>query len=205
MNVPRFQCVVMLLFVLAISGCQTTGGRSSRGIPAIRVAPETITPDEGTGVSSGDLIEVTDKMSRVILDAPEIQNAINPPMIGVSKVINDTRFRIDTDLFTQRILNLLLDQGSRQVRYVAREHIEAVERERELKDQGIVTSSGDRPMAGIDFFLTGQLKGLAQAGVAGRSDYIMYTFQLIDASTGIELRRGWTEIKKFGQEDGIYR
>lgn len=204
MNLSRSLFAGVMIFLFLVSGC-ATGGHASRGIPATRVAPETNTPDEGTGVSSGDLIEVTDKISRVILDAPEIQNAVNPPTIGVAKVINDTRFRIDSDLFTQRILNLLLDKGTRQVRYVAREHIAAVERERELKDRGLVTRSGDQPMAGIDFFLTGQLKGLSQAGSGGQSDYILYTFQLIDASTGVELRRGWSEIKKYGQEDGIYR
>lgn len=204
MKVSRWICIGSVMLLMAAMGCETTGSRS-RGTPVTRVAPEAITPDEGTGVSSGDLIEVTDKISRVILDAPEIQNAANPPTIGIAKVINDTRFRIDSDLFTQRILNLLLDQGSRQVRYVAREHSAAVERERELKDQGLVTSSGDKPMAGIDYFLTGQLKGLSQSGSGGRSDYIMYTFQLIDASSNVELRRGWAEIKKFGQEDGIYR
>ncbi|MFH1740957.1 MAG: penicillin-binding protein activator LpoB [bacterium] len=204
MNSVRITAICLLTLLLCATACQSTGGRRA-GIPSTRVAPEVRTPEEGTGVSAGDLIEVTDKMSRVILDAPEIQNAANPPMVGVLRVINDTRFRIDTELFTQRILNLLLERGDRQVRYVAREHSAGVERERELKDKGLVTSSGDRPMAGIDFFLTGQLKGLSQVGSAGQSDYIMYTFQLIDASSGIEIRRGWAEIKKYGLEDAIYR
>ena len=195
---------LLALSLLLYAGCQTTGA-SKRGIPATAVSPESRTPDEGTGVSSGDVIAVTDKISRVILDAPEIQNASNPPTIGVARVINDTRFRIDTELFTERILNLLLERGERKVRYVAREHSAAVEREQRLKDQGLVTSSSDRPMAGIDFFLTGKLKGMSQASSGGQSDYIMYTFQLIDAASGVEIRRGWAEIKKFGQEDAIYR
>ncbi len=192
---------LLLLFCIA---CQSTGSHKA-GIPSARIAPEQRTPEEGTGISSADLLEVTDKISRVILDVPEIEQAVNPPTIGVSKVINDTRFRIDTGLFTQRILNLLLDRGDRKVRYVAREHIAAVERERELKDQGLVTSSGNSPMAGIDFFLTGKLQGLSQSGSQGQSDYVLYTFQLIDASSGVELRRGWAEIKKYGLEDAIYR
>ena len=204
MNTKRNKVVWPLLLSLALTACASGGSRRS-GVRATRVDPAMTTPDEGTGVSAGDLIEVTDKISRVILDAPEITNAANAPMIGIAKVINDTRFRIDTELFTQRILNLLLDKGNRQVRYVAREHIAAVEREQRLKDQGLVTSSSDRPMAGIDFFLTGQLKGLSQSGALGQSDYIMYTFQLIDASTGVEIRRGWAEIKKYGLEDAIYR
>jgi len=61
------------------------------------------------------------------------------------------------------------------------------------------------PVAAIDYFLTGELTGLSQASSSGRSDYILYTFRLIDAETGLEGWENFDEIKKEGLEDAAYR
>ncbi len=60
-------------------------------------------------------------------------------------------------------------------------------------------------MAGVDYFLTGELTGLSQASSTGQSDYILYTFRLINAETGIEEWEEFSEIKKEGIEDAVYR
>jgi PBP1b-binding outer membrane lipoprotein LpoB len=61
------------------------------------------------------------------------------------------------------------------------------------------------PVAAIDYFLIGELIGLSQASSSGRSDYILYTFRLIDAETGLEGWENFDEIKKEGLEDAAYR
>ena len=68
----------------------------------------------------------------------------------------------------------------------AREQMAALEKERALKQSGAVTSAVDPhgvEFRGADFFLTGKLQGLSTRTSAGTSDYILYSFQLIDART----------------------
>ena len=80
--------------------------------------------------------------------------------------------------------------------------------ERELKRSGQLTSSSDpnvQELKGADFFLTGKLSGLTTKTKAGVSDYILYTFQLVDARTSDILWEDSAEIKKQGVEDAAYR
>ena len=58
---------------------------------------------------------------------------------------------------------------------------------------------------GADYFLTGSLEGLSTRAKAGTSDYILYTFQLIDARTTDIIWEDSAEIKKQGLEDAAYR
>jgi len=58
---------------------------------------------------------------------------------------------------------------------------------------------------GADFFLTGKLSGLSTRTSAGTSDYILYTFQLIDARSSDIIWEDSAEIKKQGLEDAAYR
>jgi hypothetical protein len=84
----------------------------------------------------------------------------------------------------------------------------ALERERELKQAGQVTSTSDPNVVefrGADYFLTGTLQGLTTRTRAGTSDYILYSFQLIDARTSDIVWEDASEIKKQGLEDAVYR
>jgi hypothetical protein len=153
-------------------------------------------------------VTVTDKMARSILGVPEIANATARPYIVLDPVINETRFPINKDIFNDRILNQLLEHAAGKVRFLARDRMKALERERDLKRAGQVTASAD-PNAGefrgADFFLTGKLQGMTTKTSAGTSDYIMYSFELIDARTSEIVWRGSSEIKKQGLEDAAYR
>jgi hypothetical protein len=68
-----------------------------------------------------------------------------------------------------------------------------------------VGSSGDQVLAGADYFLTGELTGLSQVASTGQSDYVLYTFRLINAETSVEEWENFHEIKKEGLEDAAYR
>ena len=83
-----------------------------------------------------------------------------------------------------------------------------LEHERALKQSGQVTASADPSVVefkGADFFLTGKLEGLSTRTSAGTSDYILYSFQLIDARTSDIIWEDSAEIKKQGLEDAAYR
>ncbi|MDX2225548.1 MAG: CsgG/HfaB family protein [Verrucomicrobiae bacterium] len=160
----------------------------------------------GTGIESQDLIAVTDAMARSILGTPQIANAAKPPTIVLLPVENTTRFPIDPDLFLTRIRGLLSEKCAGKVIFVARDRVEAVKREKELKAEGKVSSSEpSKQLTGADFFLTGSLKGLSQSSSQGQSDYVLYSFRLIDANTDNQIWESFREIKKEGFDSAVYR
>lgn len=189
------------LGLAVFSGCSG----DDRGRPATPMDASERGFVAGTGVESQDLVQVTDKMARSILATPQIANAQQPPVIGLLPVENNTRFPIQKDIFNKRIKALLNSRCAGKVTFVARDRIEAVQREKDLKARGEVTTSGDKAVLGVDFFLTGELTGLSTASSAGRSDYVLYTFRLIDAESAVEIWEEFDEIKKQGLEDAAYR
>lgn len=192
-----------------ISGCASSGGVSNpSGVPVTEMKADERGFVAGTGVESQDLVAVTDKMARSILGIPEISRATGTPRIVLNPVVNETRFPINKDLFLSRIRIALNSKATGKVRFLAREQMAALERERELKQSGQVTASADPNVVefkGADFFLTGKLQGMTTRTKAGTSDYILYSFQLIDARTSDIVWEDSAEIKKQGLEDAAYR
>lgn len=151
---------------------------------------------------------VTDKMARSILGIPQIANATTPPIIVLDPVENKTRFPINKDIFLSRIRGDLIKKSGGKVTFLARERMAALEKERNLKREGAVTASSDpgkQEFLGANYFLTGSLEGLSTRTKAGTSDYILYSFQLIDARTSAIVWEDNAEIKKQGLEDAAYR
>ena len=191
-----------------VVGCASTGVRNPSGVPVTEMRADERGFVAGTGMESQDLVAVTDKMARSVLSVPEIANAQGIPRIVLEPVINDTRFAINKDIFLTRIRTELNKNARNKVRFLAREQMKALERERDLKQSGLVTSNSD-PNAvefkGADFFLTGKLSGMTTRTKAGTSDYVLYSFQLIDARTSDIVWEDSAEIKKQGLEDAAYR
>src|SRR6185436_1599177 len=164
----------------------------------------------GTGIESQDIVTVADKMAREIVARPEISNRQSVPRIVLLPVKNDTRFPINKEIFLQEIMSLLNERSDGKVRFLARDRMTDLERERELKQQGQVTTTAGTDLArsqfkGADFFLTGTLMGQTTKTAAGTSDYVLYTFELIDPNTSEILWQGRHNIKKQGLEDAAYR
>ncbi len=190
------------LALVMATGCES---ENQAGRPATPMDPGERGFVAGTGVESQDLVQVTDKMARSILGTPQIANAKNPPTIGVLPVENNTRFPIQKDIFNKRIQALLNSRCAGKVTFVARDRIEAIQKEKSMKAAGEVTNTGAKPLLGVDFFLTGELTGLSTASAAGRSDYILYTFKLIDSESSAIVWEDMAEIKKQGLDDASYR
>jgi uncharacterized protein (TIGR02722 family) len=193
---------------LFLMGCANKGVQNPSGVPVAEMKPDERGFVAGTGIESQDLVAVTDKMARKILSTPEIANAKTVPRIVIDPVVNDTRFAINKDLFTDRIRVQLNEQSNGKVRFLARDRMKTLERENELKKSGAVTASSDPNVVefkGADYFLTGKLGGMSGRTSQGVSDYVLYTFQLIDARTSEIVWEGSSEIKKQGLEDAAYR
>jgi hypothetical protein len=191
-----------------LSGCASSGVKNPSGIGVTEMRPDEKGFVAGTGVESQDLVAVTDKMARSILDTPQIRNATVPPVVVLEPVVNETRFPINKEMFLTRIRVLLNSKAMGKVQFVARDRLAALERERTMKQAGQVTSTTDPNVVefkGGDYLLTGTLQGLSTRTSSGLSDYVLYTFQLIDARTTVIIWEDFAEIKKQGLEDAAYR
>lgn len=194
--------------MVILTGCASSGVRNPSGIGVTEMRGDEKGFVAGTGVESQDLVAVTDKMSRSILDVPQIKGAANPPVVVLDPVLNETRFPINKDMFLTRIRVQLNSKSFGKVQFLARERMAALEKERDLKRAGQVTSSSDPNVVefkGADFFLTGKLQSLTTRNSRGISDYVLYSFQLVDARTSAIVWEDFAEIKKQGLEDAAYR
>jgi hypothetical protein len=198
-----------LVAVAALTaGCASSGVQNPRGVPVTEMKADERGFVAGTGVESQDLVAVTDKMARSIIAIPEIANAQGTPRVVLNPVVNETRFPINKDIFLTRIRAQLNSKATGKVRFLAREQMAALERERDLKQSGQVTASSDPNVVefkGADFFLTGKLQNMTTRTSKGVSDYVLYSFQLIDARTSDIVWEDMAEIKKQGLEDAAYR
>jgi penicillin-binding protein activator len=203
-----FKSLSVLCAAGALAGCASSGVKNPSGVPVTEMRADERGFVAGTGIESQDIVRVTDQMARHILSIPQIANAVNPPCVVLDPVDNQTRFPINKDMFLERIRFELMKQAGGKVQFLARDRMKALEHERELKRAGQVTASAD-PNAvefkGADFFLTGKLMGQTTRTAAGTSDYILYTFELVDARTSVSVWGDSAEIKKQGLEDAAYR
>ena len=190
------------------TGCATSGVKNpdATGVTEMRGDEKGFVG--GTGVESQDLIRVSDKIARGLLSMPQIANAATPPVVVLDPVLNETRFPINKNIFLDRIQAQLISKAAGKVTFLARERMDTLQRERDAKRAGNVTSTSDanvQEFKGADYFLTGKLSGLSTSSKNGVSDYILYTFQLIDVRTSAIVWGGDDEIKKQAQSDAVYR
>ena len=200
--------VIPITTAALVAGCASSGVKNPSGVPVTRMNADEQGFVAGTGIESQDLVAVTDKMARNILGVSQIASAATPPIIVLDPVENKTRFPINKDIFLTRIRSELNKKSGGKVQFLARERMAALEKERNLKREGAITSSSDanvQEFKGADYFLTGSLEGLSTRTKAGTSDYILYAFQLIDARTSAIVWEDNAEIKKQGLEDAAYR
>jgi len=205
-SVVNLSCAMMLALVSA--GCASYGVQNPRGVPVTEMKADERGFVAGTGVESQDLVAVSDKMARSILATAQIQKAAGTPRVVLDPVVNETRFAINKDIFLTRIRTELNKHAGGKVIFLARDRMATLEREQQLKQSGQVTSSSDPRVVefkGADFFLTGKLQGMTTKSAKGVSDYILYSFQLIDARTSDIIWEDSAEVKKQGLEDAAYR
>jgi PBP1b-binding outer membrane lipoprotein LpoB len=196
-----------LVLLVYITGC-ASGVSNPSGIPVTEMQSDERGFVTGTGIESQDLVSVTDKMARSLVNTPEINDFSGMPRIVLDPVINNTRFPIQQGIFLTRIRSLLNSRTRGKMRFLARERMDALRAEREMKRTGELTSSSDpnvQEFKGADFFLTGKLDGQTTRTSAGTSDYVLYSFQLIDARTSEIIWEDFSELKKQGLEDASYR
>jgi penicillin-binding protein activator len=208
MKHTTFLSLGLVSITALLAGCASSGVRNPSGTPVTELKADEAGTVRGTGVESQDIVAVTDKMARSILNVKQIANAQTPPCVVLLPVSNETRFPLNKEMFLTRIRIQLNSKAQGKITFLARDQMEALQKERDLKRQGQVTASADptvQEFKGADYFLTGKLQGHTVKAAAGTSDYILYSFQLIDNRNSAIIWEDAAEIKKQGLEDAAYR
>lgn len=195
-----FKLLLLTLFTMVLSSCASVPVSHSNVIPSDN--DDTL---GGTGIESTDILTVSRKMAISILEVPEIMNAKGTPRIALLPVKNNTRFIINKDIFTQKIRIELNKNATGKVRFLARDRMDDILKEREAKRKNLVTASKEGDLYGVDFYLTGELTGLSKAVSNNRSDYILMSFQLIDAETSDIIWEDSYEVKRVGEAGVAYQ
>ena len=207
-TVSHFPSAAIVAAISLLAGCSTYGVKNPSGTGVTVLKADEQGTVAGTGVESQDIVAVTDKMARSILEIPQIATAATPPNIAVLPIENGTRFAINKEQMTTRLRARLVSQTRGKVVFLARDRMPALEKEQQLKQNGQLTSATDPRVVefrGADYFLTGNLDGSSTRNSRGVSDYVLYTFKLIDVRTSAIVWEDLAEIKKQGLEDSAYR
>jgi PBP1b-binding outer membrane lipoprotein LpoB len=169
------------------------------------VDPDAYGAVEGTGLEARDLRAVADSMAREMLASASIQSFDGAPRIAVLPLKNRSRFLIDSELLSTLVTDKLIQNAAGKVAVLNRDLVDEIVAEREAKRAGDVDASGFRAMAGADFFLSGELRGLSSSTNEAQSDYVVIRFQLTDAESGVATWSNSFEMKKEGSWGVMYQ
>ena len=88
---------------------------------------------------------------------------------------------------------------------MSRSRIDDVRAERAAQEAGDVSGTVDQKVLGADYFLTGILKSISKTDEGKVSDYIYYSFELVDARTTETVWAKGYDVKKVGERGVLYR
>ena len=206
--------LAMMAVVTLIAGCTvyTTRPGNTPGRPSVYVDPGTVGPAPGLGVESQDIVSMTDRMMRDMLANRTLAGRTKAPRVIMDSVYftNRSSTRFDKNLIVDR-LRVALNQASRgRMVFLARHHANMVEKERELKREGVVDPGSNPKTAaplGGDYRLGGSIKSLDKVlpSTGVKSRYHQITFEMVDLETSAIVWGGTYEFKKAGKEDAVYR
>lgn len=190
--------------LLFLSALVLLGGTACRK-KAKYIDPDAESKVEGTGIESRDVRAVVAEMTGDLL-ASGVLKGDGPPRVAVTPVENRSRFLIDQDIFTTLITDQLIQHSKGQLAIVNRDLMDQILAERKMKARGEVSDDGKlNALAGVDFFLEGEVRALSASTNRAQTDYVVVRFQMTDAETGII---GWSnsyEMKKEGKWGVMYQ
>lgn len=188
----------MLVIALAlVAGCSKK---------AKYVDPDAESKVEGTGIEARDVRAVVAEMTTQLLASPAIANFKGSPRIAVLPVENRSRFLIDQDILNTLITDGLVNGAGGKLAIVNRELTDQIVKERQMKANGTVDSVAPvASMAGVEYFLEGEISSLSASTGHAQTDYVVVRFQLTDASTGVLSWSNSWEMKKEGSWGVMYQ
>lgn len=211
----RLSIIIASAILVGMAGAADTASaqRNRRGTQAAELDPTGRGAIFGVGLESRDIDRMADQVMRELMSRPDIVSTATPPRVVVDseKFYNDSSQRIDRDMVTGALRASLSRAAQGRVRFVSRESMDIVIRERELKRTG-VADGGTRGMtqgvSGVDYQLIGKMSSLdsrdMKSGLVQRRTQLV--FELVDLETG---DLPWTSqpyvILRAAGDDIVYR
>jgi PBP1b-binding outer membrane lipoprotein LpoB len=198
MKTNHFSFVVIAAVILA--GC------SSQPKPNVKyVNPGSPGSMGGTGIESQDIGAAAQKAAQSIVNLPQIAQATTAPTVIITPVTNRSASPIDTDLYTTKLRGILMQYNTSKVRFLARDTSWNVNNnEQALRQRGEVQQGEVRNAATYDYILTAEVRGISGQSEAGRNEYFLVAFKLVDMNDVLVWENQY-EIKKQGRDSTIYR
>ena len=195
------------LFCLFLSSCVAP----STAISVREVDPsQSIEGVSGLGIESKDIVLMTSKMVSDILRDPRFFNAEKTPRIIIDnrRFINESNQIINLNLLLDRLRIELMRESIGRLEFVSRENMDVVMEEKQLEMKGYTENENNDTifMAGADYRMIGKITSLATSSnkTAVRSNYIQFSFELLDLVNGLSVWGNLYEVKKYGADDTIY-
>lgn len=212
--IPFRRWVIPAAILTVLAGTPAQAQKSNkRGTQAMELDPGGRGAISGIGIESRDIDSMADQVVRELMSRPDLVSSAQPPRIVVDSEAfrNDSSQRIDRDMITGALRASLNRAANGRIRFISREAMALVMRERELKRSGvadIATHGMTSAVAGLDFQLIGKMSSLdtrdARSGLVQRRTQII--FELVDLESG-ELP--WTSqpyvILRAAGDDVVYR
>jgi penicillin-binding protein activator len=192
MRIVALSCAALLLW----AGCS---GKTSR----VEVGRDQVSDPTATSVQ--DFETVAQNMARSLIALPQIQNASSPPIIAFIEMENRSNDFIDKEAFLEKMRTLLIKHSGGKITFVDRKHLAALRAERDAKEAGEFTTSGDAKFLGADFRLTGVISSINAAGGSEKTVFRRYSFQLIDSRTSAIVWEDEYESQVYHKRGMMYR
>ena len=199
-----------VLAVAGVAACaptQNTAGVAVREIPQGERGPVA-----GVGIEGSDIMAMTDRMMRNMLQSPVLAGAGVPPQVIVDGeyFVNESAQRINKNTIADRLrVNLNRTANGRMI-FVARHNAAMVEQERTLKRDGKVdvgTTGLTRAAAGADYRLSGRISSVDAVNVGSgmTQRYNQIIFEMVDLERGTIVWSNIYEFTRAAADDVVYR
>lgn len=209
-GVSLFKVYAPLLFAGILAGCSTVNNAPAMATKDIN--PAVRGPVAGVGIEGQDIIGMTDRMMRDMLQSPILANATKPPQIILDSefFINESSQRLNKNAITDRLRVSLNNASQGRMIFVGRTYAGMVAQERDLKRDGMVdtgTTGLTKAQAGGDYRLGGRIVSLdkrdTRTGAVER--YNQVTFEMVDLERGTIVWSGIYEFARAAADDVVYR
>ncbi|HXW59918.1 MAG TPA: hypothetical protein VEK06_00110 [Myxococcota bacterium] len=186
------QLLVSTAFLLVMSSCTSVTKQSSKTTILGASQEDTL---GGTGTSSADIRTMAERMARDIA-AIEWEN-YKVVRIALTHIENETRFPINANVIKDRLLADLVEFSQASAPKTAPAQGEVAPGPAKIQ---FTESVG----ANVDFRLSGRITALSKGSSEGVSDYLLYSFKLVDKANTVVWMKTY-ETKKQGNVGVMYR
>jgi PBP1b-binding outer membrane lipoprotein LpoB len=167
---------------------------------------------QGVGIESQDVVAMSDKMIRSMLSNPMISGRSSPPRVLIDSdgFKNESTSVINLNMLTMRLESELTRVSNGRMIFVDRQNLEAINKEREIKREGLVdggTIRKTKATAGVDYRMFGTITSLDAIDRHSqmRERYHQIIFKMVDMELGTTVWSDIFEMKKSAQDNIMYR